>query len=327
MTTTGGQKLKHGPSSLFDKERGSPARQRRVSHGPSSLMEVVEEGEEAPAEADEQSWKYYAGAGDEHTPHSRLRDGHMLSIREMETLEQIENLFSKLADGHLLTKIEMSILEEEAEDAFYAEEEAPSPEAGAKRLSKDATPADVLAAASSSDHDADAAEPWRSADPGCKLLADHPMLLRRDYATRLAGEGHVRLASALGNSDDDDAATVELIATDTPISQRQIEFNFDLVSQIVLPWPVPVERPLERFIGKTEAQLDRATESIRGVILPGLSRYAVGQELTVFVDRLWSDAIVLVPPDPGSTVHKVQAQGAHHHVMLTPWNHAPQLIG
>ena len=159
-------------------------------------MTLEEEPEEVPAEGDEQAWKYYAGASDEHTPHGRLREGHLLSIREMETLEQIEMLFSKLADGHLLTKIEMSLLEEEAEDAFYAEEEAAPVEAGARRLSKDATPAEVLNAASISDHDGDAPEPWHSIGPSCKLLAEQPMILRRDYASRLAGgEGHVRLGS------------------------------------------------------------------------------------------------------------------------------------
>ena len=85
--------------------------------------------------------------------------------------------------------------------------------------------------------------------------------------------------------------------------------------------------PVSPNVKNQEARKPSAAETVRQLVAPGVGRYAAGQELVILMDGLWLDALVVQPPDDlSSTVHKIQAGGTQHNLLLHPWNHAPHMM-
>ena len=164
-----------------------------------------------------------------------------------------------------------------------------------------------------------------SVAPLVQLAGGQVVLLLRDCTTRMAGgEGKalVALVNKQQQSDSSSAPMAQLFG-----SQRQVKLSFDSVSHALLPWPLPTEDALKQLTSSGKTAPSQLAADLRRMTVPGIGQYAVGQELVALIDGMWMDARVLQPPEHiSSTVHKLQAGGSTHNLLLHPWNHAPMIM-
>lgn len=161
--------------------------------------------------------------------------------------------------------------------------------------------------------------------PLSQLIGGKALLLLRDFSSRVVGNEGKALAVEVEEREPNDSSAMPMARLVG--SQRKAKIGFDSISHTLLPWPVPIDHAVERLTSTGKMASSQLAADLRRTITPGLSQYAVGQELVALIDGIWLDARVLQPPDCGSsTVHKVQGGGSAHHVLLHPWNHAPLIM-
>jgi hypothetical protein len=203
---------------------------------------------------------------------------------------------------------------------------APAPATTPEALANDEEEASLDALPAQATEDTPVHVAWKYIGPQMRIATGQVLLLLREFSNRLAGrEGKVQVG-VIRSEQEAGAASVLLAGSDS-----EVPFDFDSVSHVLLPWPLPNASALEAVVG-ADARRQTAVantvdaEGLRPQRTPGLGRYAAGQELVVLLDRSWFDAVVVHPPDDmRSTVHQITVAGSQHALLLHPWNHAPHL--